>query len=122
MTGDRWQSQLVTRCIWEQWHKLWLSRNHDLHGYDEATCHAAERKDIERAVANIYDQRQFLEPAVANLLYPEVQEHIPQPTSRLRNWLSTVTPLLRESRRREKLRITRGVMSIRHFLTRRDSG
>ena len=119
MTGTAWQSQLI-RHVWNAWYTLWISRNSDLHGYDNATRQAAERRELERAVGNIYTQRHLLEPRVEQLLYPEVQDHIVHPTSRLRNWLSTVTPLMQESQRRERIRMTRGVMSIRPFLTRRE--
>ena len=90
MTGLSWQSQVI-KHIWHAWHKLWLSRNSDLHGYDEASRNAAERREIERTVGNIYDQRHLLEPEVETLLYPEIQDHLLHPRSRLRNWLSTVT-------------------------------
>ena len=113
-TGARWQRQLIL-VIWEWWYELWKSRNADVHGVDQQTHAAAERREVNRRLEEIYDQRHQLEPQIQHLLLPTLQDHAQRPTWVNQNWLAVNAQILKDSMRRAKSRAIQGVRSIRTY-------
>jgi signal transduction histidine kinase len=113
-TGERWLVNLIL-FVWDKWYTLWKQRNQELHGDDVLTRAAAERKEIQRQLQDIYQRRQDLEPRVQELLFADVTHHYEVPLSVTRNWLAAHTGLIGESMRRVKAKAIQGVRSIRTY-------
>lgn len=117
-TGTTWQVTIISKP-WEQWFHLWEMRNQDLHGYDVMTRAAAERREVDRALTEIYDMRvHHMEPSVQALLCTAVEEHYARSTRQNQNWLAMHSPLVTASIRRVRDRAIRGVQSIRQYYGR----
>lgn len=113
-TGEQWLVNLIL-FVWDKWYTLWKQRNQELHGVNELTRAAAERKDVRRQLQEIYQHRQDLEPRVQELLFANVDRHYEVPTSVTRNWLAAHTGLIRESMKRVHAKAIQGVRSIRTY-------
>ena len=113
-TGMQWQHNLIT-SIWKMWLQLWTMRNADVHGHTLRAQEAAERQTLTRALTVIYDNRQHMESPVQQLLHSDVNTHMQRPGWVIRNWLSMITPLIRESLRRVRDNSRRGVRSIQSY-------
>ena len=119
--GLQWQVKL-TIVIWDQWRNVWtVVRNQEVHGQDEVERSRADRVNISRELREVYNQRQHMEPQVAELLHQNENDHIRRPTSINRNWLAVNLPIIRRSVRRVKKRAARGMQSLRTYFTAGDS-
>ena len=110
-TGNRWQTKFILR-IWEKWDDRWADRNKSLHGHDASTRTQALRRETQRQLDVIYQQRNLMEPQVQALLQESPTDHAQQSVATTRNWIATHSTLFRRSVRRVKTRVLRGVRSI----------
>jgi exonuclease III len=113
-TGMRWQTRFILK-IWEQWDDRWSDRNKTLHGQDATTRNQALRRETQRQLDGIYQQRQMMEPQVQALLLDSPEDHVQQSVTTTRNWISTNRRLFRQSVRRVKASALRGVRSLRTY-------
>ncbi len=113
-SGQKWQVAIIT-LIWEQWYEVWKLRNDDVHGKDDATRLVAERREVTRQLAAIYSQRRLMEPSFQDLLFPDIQQHLEQPTWVIRNWLTIRAPGFATSIRAATARAIQNVRSIRSY-------
>ena len=95
-TGLQWEQKLIQE-IWKQWTILWKIRNELVHGSNNTTRQAAHRDHTNRELSRIYDQREHLESATQQLLFPEINEHLQRPHWVTRNWIAINTPILRRA-------------------------
>ena len=114
MTGDKWLPNIIG-AVWEGWYLIWEQRNRDLHGFDDRTKREAQRQEAERALRDIYDVRERLEPSVRDLIVGEVEDHRDRPLWVVRNWLAIHTPLVHASLKAFTRKALNGVPSIRTF-------
>ena len=118
-TGEKRQISLIL-FVWDKWYTLWKQRNQEAHGHDSQTKTSAVQQELKRRLSLIYRQRLDYEPRVQDLLFENENDHIQrQPPTVTQNWLSTHEQVFRDSARRFKARIRRGVQSILPFLTTR---
>ena len=115
-TGQKWQVAIIT-VIWENWYNLWKMRNADVHGRDSASRVLAEKREVARRLAMIYDQRNHMEPSVQELLYSDIQTHLKQPTWVIQNWLAIQGPGFMTSIRAVTAKAIQNVRSIRSYFT-----
>lgn len=73
---------------------------------------AAERRDVNRRLPEIYDQWNQLETQIQHFLFPTLQDHVQRPTWVNQNRLAVNAQILRESKRQAKSRAIQGVRSI----------
>ena len=114
MTGDKWLPNIIG-AVWEGWYLIWEQRNRDLHGFDEQSKQAAHRREAERALRDIYEVREQLEPRVRDFIVGEVEDHRTRPLWVVRNWLAVHTPLVHASLKVFARNALQGVPSIRSF-------
>ena len=117
-TGLRWQTTIIGE-IWAQWFIVWEIRNNDLHGTNETAKARADREETERALRDIYDLRDQMEPSVQQLLCRELTDHFAKPLWFNKNWLAIHGPLVKQSVKRAKKKAMQGVRSIRQYFTPR---
>ena len=113
-TGDRWQVKFIIK-IWDEWDARWSERNKALHGHNATTRTQAQRRETQRQLEEIYSQRNFMEPQVQALLLASPEAHRTQPVSTTRNWIATNRTVFKNSVRRVKTRVIRGMRSIRSY-------
>jgi hypothetical protein len=113
-SGQKWQVTIIT-VLWEEWHKLWIQRNADVHGKDEATRLIAEKREMTRKLAWIYDQRNHMEPSAQALLFPDIRTHLEQPSWVIQTWLTIKGPTFIQSLRDVKAKAIQNVRSIREY-------
>ena len=113
-TGLKWQTGLIT-VLWTHWYSLWKLRNEDIHGKDEASRAVAERRETTRQLNQIYHLRNHTEPSAQELLHNDIRDHLQQPPSMIRNWLSIHSSLFRQSIKRARSRAIQGTVSIRNY-------
>ena len=92
-------------------------RNADVHGRDSASRVLAEKREVARRLAMIYDQRNHMEPSVQELLYSDIQTHLEQPTWVIQNWLAIQGPGFMTSIRAVTAKAIQNVRSIRSYFT-----
>jgi hypothetical protein len=90
-------------------------RNADVHGKDEATRALAEKREVNRKLASIYDQRNHMEPSAQTLLFPDIRTHMQQPSWVIQNWLTIKGPTFIQSLRNVKTKAIQNVRSIREY-------
>ena len=118
-TGEQWQVSVIM-YVWERWYTLWKQRNQEVHGQDAQSKAAALQRDLQRRLTIIYHQRAEYDPRLQELLYANEDVHQRQHTPAvIQNWLSTNEQIFRDSARRFRSRLRRGLQSIIPFLTRR---
>lgn len=111
----RWQQQLITH-IRTQWTKLWKIRNEELHGRDRADQHANMRRNVERELRLVYDNRNHYEPRLQELLGRDIKEQLQRPIWVTRNRLTVNAPVFRASSiQRTQNKAIAGVRSIRSY-------
>jgi hypothetical protein len=94
---------------------LWIQRNADVHGKDEATRLIAEKREMTRKLAWIYDQRNHMEPSAQALLFPDIRTHLEQPSWVIQTWLTIKGPTFIQSLRDVKAKAIQNVRSIREY-------
>jgi hypothetical protein len=83
---------------------------------DLSTKAAAERREVDRSFAEVYDLRMQLEPSVQRLLCKEVSDHFGKPLWENKNWRAVHRPLITASSlKRVKAKAIHGVKLIRHY-------
>ena len=115
MTGQQWQSNIIGE-IWEAWFLIWEKRNQDVHSHDSNTRTQATKKKVEEDLREIYAVRHQLEPSVREFLEEDVDIHRRRPTWVNQNWLAVHQPLVRDSLRKFKTGVLKGVRSIRDYM------
>ena len=105
----------IITVFWEQWYDLWKIRNADVYGKDEATRVQAEKREVTRRLASIYDQRHNMEPSAQELLFPYLHTHLEQPMWVIKNWITIKGPTFAQSLRTVKARAILNVRSIRDY-------
>ena len=113
-SGQKWQVAIIT-VLWEEWHSLWVMRNEDVHGKDEASRALAEKREVTRKLASIYDQRNHMEPSAQALLFPDIRTHLQQPSWVIQTWLTIKGPTFIQSLRNVKTKAIQNVRSIREY-------
>ncbi|KAI2489505.1 hypothetical protein MHU86_25082 [Fragilaria crotonensis] len=102
--------------IWKEWHKLWIQRNADVHGKDEATrAINKEKQEMTRKLKWIYDQRNNMERSAQALLFPDVRTHLEQPSWVIQTWLTINGPTFIQSLHSGKAKAIQNVRSIREY-------
>jgi hypothetical protein len=115
-TGQKWQTTIITVVIWEQWYELWIMRNAEVHGKeDAATKTLVEKQEIKRQLEIIYNQRQHMEPSAQALLLPDIHTHLQQPPWVIQAWLNIKGPTFVQSLRTVKARGIQNGRSIREY-------
>ncbi|KAI2507020.1 hypothetical protein MHU86_7405 [Fragilaria crotonensis] len=110
-TGLRWQIAIIS-TLWNQWFLLWATRNQSLHGADSKSRNQAERREVDRMLADIYDARNQMEPSIQQLLCRDITEHSTKSVPYNKNWLAVYGPLVRQSIHRAKAKAIQGMKSI----------
>ena len=113
-SGQKWQVVIIS-VLWEEWHNLWVMRNADVHGKDEATRALAEKREVHRKLASIYDQRNHMEPSAQALLFPDIRTHMQQPSWVIQTCLTIKGPTFIQSLRNVKTKAIQNVRSIREY-------
>jgi hypothetical protein len=113
-SGHKWQIAIIT-VIWEAWYDLWIMRNADVHGEDEATRAVAAKREVTRKLALIYDQRQHMEPSTQALLFPDIRTHLEPLSWVIQTWLTIKGPTFMQSLRNVKAKALQNVRSIREY-------
>jgi hypothetical protein len=108
--------------MWTSWEQRWADRNKALHGHDAVTRAQAQRREVQRQLDLVYQQRPFMEPSVQELVMENAEAHTAQPLTHTRNWLAPNAGLFKESIRRVKKRALTGVRSIRTYFQPSNNG
>jgi hypothetical protein len=95
-TGQTWQVAVIS-LLWDQWHDVWVLRNKAVHGKDAATRAIAEKREVARSLAMIYEQPYHMEPSMQDLLHPDIATHLAESTSVIKNWIAIRGPGFAES-------------------------
>jgi hypothetical protein len=83
-TGPLHQNQLPDRAavadsnhwrLWTKWFLLWEIRNKALHGADSRQQAQAERRNVERMMIDVYDNRNQMEPSIQQLFCRDITAH-----------------------------------------------
>ncbi|KAI2513676.1 hypothetical protein MHU86_816 [Fragilaria crotonensis] len=90
-------------------------RNQSLHGADSKSRNQAERREVDRMLADIYDARNQMEPSIQQLLCRDITEHFTKSVPYNKNWLSTYGPLFKQSIHRAKVKAIQGMKSITSY-------
>ena len=120
-TGDRWQAQLIG-TIWKAWDRRWAARNKAVHGHNATTRQQAIRREVQRQLDTIYQQKGMMEPSVQELLYDSPEDHQLRSLHTTRNWLAQHTAVFKESIKRVRTRAIQGVRSIRSYFQPSSNG
>jgi hypothetical protein len=91
-------------------------RNQEQHGCDHHARAEADQRESRRRLATIYAQRASYEPNVQALLHNDETDHNQQHPAVIRNWIATNEQVFRDSARRVRDRIRKGVQSLLPFL------
>ena len=118
-TGQRWQVVLVG-FMWEQWWKVWESRNRDLHGADAKSKAKAEARETHRTLSELYDLRSRTDPHVQQLFHIDINVQLSRPIWLTQNWIAINGPLIRDNVRKATARAKAGMRSIRDYMTVRN--
>ena len=110
-TGQNWQVAIIT-VLWEQWYDLWKMRNDDIHGKDAVARAIADKREVARSLAMIYDHRNHMEPSMQALLHPNIETHLEQSTWAIQNWINIQGPGFAESVKRVKKNAIQNMRSI----------
>ncbi len=87
----------LIQFVWERWYTLWKQRDQDVHGNDSKTRAEATRREVRRALTEIYQHHNMYEANVRTLLQRNVEDHERQAVQETRNWLTLNAPIFRES-------------------------
>ena len=93
-----------------------------MYGKDEATRVQAEKREVTRRLASIYDQRHNMEPSAQELLFPYLHTHLEQPMWVIKNWITIKGPTFAQILRTVKARAILSVRSIRDYFAPQPSG
>jgi hypothetical protein len=113
-TGQLWATQIIT-SIWDGWSLVWKIRNEVIHGHDQASRRHIQHQEVEYEVKAIYEDHDHLLPADQDHLFDDVDTHLTQSTTTLRNWLNVYQDLFTDSIAKAKRRALLGVRSIRTY-------
>ena len=95
-TGD-WTTEIIS-FIFEQWWKLWESRNQDRHGQDLATKLQTQALQVDRELQMIYDEYSSNVPQDLRWIFDTpIDTHWKRPTAATRQWLNTWTPIVADA-------------------------
>ncbi len=92
---------------------MWVLRNQAVHGKDVASRAIAEKREVARSLALIYDQRHHMEPSMQDLLHSDIATHLEESTSVIKNWIAIRGPGFAESLKIVKRKAIQNVRSIR---------
>jgi hypothetical protein len=92
---------------------VWVLRNQAVHGKDVASRAIAEKREVARSLALIYDQRHHMEPSMQDLLHSDIATHLEESTSVIKNWIAIRGPGFAESLKIVKRKAIQNVRSIR---------
>ena len=113
--GTSWTSAIIVE-LWEQWYKVWILRNTDIHGHDQETRLKHQIEVDRQRLQTIYQNRQKLEPSIQDLLFSTVEEHQRKCSPQaIQNWLSINEAVFMQSIKNVTRRAIQGVRSIRTY-------
>jgi hypothetical protein len=93
---DRWLNT-VLQFVMRKCHQLWKLWNNERHGVTPAEKSTALRITAERELARLYDRRADCEPRHRNLFFETLETHHRQSLSKIRNWISMHSSIIRIS-------------------------
>ena len=85
--GGRWNVAIIVK-LWNLRHKLWTTRNAEVHGRDDASSRAAELEVLRRRMRNVYSHRNRVEPRVAPILEVPMELRLARGAVYVKNWLA----------------------------------
>mmetsp|Transcript_32276 Transcript_32276/g.48152 ORF Transcript_32276/g.48152 Transcript_32276/m.48152 type:complete len:192 (-) Transcript_32276:208-783(-) len=103
MKGDEehWVRTLI-KLIWEQCHTIWLTRKKDRHGHDKASSAQISADQTCRKIAALYLLRDHVEDSVKDIFHQDLNKHLEDHPTELRNWLTIYKPVIMKSSRSVK--------------------
>ena len=79
---------------------LWKQRDDARHGVDKATKVLATRAQLQQELIQLYDYKHQMHQSDQEIFFPDVQTHLKESITSIRNWLSCYKPLILHSKRR----------------------
>ena len=96
-TKGNWTSEVIS-FIFNNWWKLWESRNQDRHGRDLATRIQTQALQTDRELAMFYEEFSGQVPQELSwILDTSLETHRKRPTAATRQWLNTWRPIVEDT-------------------------
>jgi len=108
---------IMVKLVWQKWLQLWKTRNEVIHGKDRISAERIRMERLHKELRELYARRQLLEPSVASLLLPTLEEHCQQPPAAIHNWFAVHRTLFDKSIRAVQERSVLGVRSLHTYFT-----
>ena len=110
----QWLSFVIS-LIFQQCHALWLQRNKARHGDDSATRAAAQRRQAERELRELYKAQASVQEEDRGIFRASVEVHLEESTRAIQNWMQVHRGLILHSAKRAHREAVRCAPPITRF-------